>query len=138
MASKSKKPKASPKPAASSMDDFTVVRGDDGRPEPYLIEVPFPNGPKKFVKILPTTIASVMRLTDASLDCVHWPLDDKIDYVQRHIVEPNFGALTKEEIIETVTLFDLDMLLIGAVQNGGPMRRKAESNPTAALVNKSK
>lgn len=111
----------------AAFQPFMVRRDEEGRPEPY--EVPVlnlvPDGEEMpTIKILPTTIGSLKGITDPTKDAVLWPLEEKIDYVQRHVIEPPFAELTEEDILGRMTMWDLDMILIAAVQNGGPMRQK--------------
>ena len=114
---------------ADEISAFLVKRDDEGKVEPYEVKVKGIVDDKNslIIKILPTTIGSLKGLKDPNADVTGWDLDDKIDYVRRHVVEPNFGAITAKELEETMTMWDLDMILISAVQNGGPMRQKGDN-----------
>lgn len=113
---------------AEKMEHFLVRRDKDGNVEPYEVEVVGTANDPKYIKILPTTIHSMKGLSDPDGDAVKWPLEDKVKYVREHVVEPDFGELTEEFVLENMTLWDLDMLLITAIQNGGPNRRAADGS----------
>ncbi|KKN88034.1 hypothetical protein LCGC14_0251060 [marine sediment metagenome] len=111
---------------ADDITSFLVKRDGEGNVEPYEVKVTGireENEPL-LIKILPTTVGSLKGLTDPNADVIKWSIEDKIEYVRRHVVEPDFGALTAEELEERMTMWDLDMILISAVQHGGPMRQK--------------
>ena len=113
---------------ADDITSFLVRRDAEGNVEPYEVKVTGITDDKAplFIKILPTTLGSLKGLADPNADCIKWSIDDKIEYVRRHVVEPDFGALTATEIELKMTMWDLDMILISAVQNGGPMRQKGD------------
>ncbi len=102
-------------------DDLFVRRNQDGDLIPISVAVPAFGG--KAIMILPTTIGSLKGITNPELDCVEWTLEDKVRYVTSHVVDPDLRELTMEDIERDVTLWDLDMLLIAAVQAGGPQRQ---------------
>ena len=120
--------------ADDRFDAFTVRRNAKGEVEPYEVSVPNvrPEGEEApTIKILPTTIASLKGLSDPEGDAVKWPIEDKVRYIREHVVEPPFGELEPEEIMSSMTMWDLDMILIAAVQHGGPMRqRNRRKDPT--------
>lgn len=105
-----------------SADDLFVRRTADGKPIP--IEVAVPGFDGKTIKVLPTTVRSVKGLTALDQDSIAWPLEEKIRYVTEHVVDPDMRELSAEEALDTLTVWDLDMILIAAVQAGGPQRRK--------------
>jgi hypothetical protein len=121
---------------ADDITSFLVKRDAEGNVEPYEVKVAGIRDDKNplTIEILPTTVGSLKGLKDPNGDCVKWDIDDKIDYLRRHVVKPAFGELTAEELESTMTMWDLDMVLISAVQNGGPMRQKrgdGKKGPTA-------
>ncbi len=113
---------------ADEITAFLVKRDADGKVEPYEVKVMGIREDKDplYIKILPTTLGSLKGLADPNSDAVKWSIDDKINYVRRHVVEPDFGSMTSDEIEEQMTMWDLDMILISAVQHGGPMRQKGD------------
>ncbi len=113
---------------ASDISAFLVKRDAEGNIEPYEVDVMGirEEGQAPTIKILPTTVGSLKGLEEPNGDAVQWPIADKIRYVRDHVVEPDFGAMTAEELEEQMTMWDLDMILITAVQKGGPMRQKGE------------
>lgn len=112
--------------AASSISEFMVRRDDEGKVVP--IEVDVVGMENMRIAILPTTVGSLMGITSPDKDAITWPLDEKITYIREHIIEPDFRAITHDDVMDNLTMWDLDMLLITAVQNGGPQRRNAEGN----------
>jgi len=118
---------------ADEITAFLVKRDEEGKPMPYEVEVLGIREKALRIKILPTTISSLKGLSAPDEDAVRWPVSDKLRYIRDHIVEPDFGALTDDELKNTMTQWDLDMLLVTAIQNGGPMRSKLggdKKNPT--------
>lgn len=113
---------------ADDITAFLVKRDAEGNVEPYEVKVAGIRDDKTplLIEILPTTVGSLKGLKDPNGDCVKWDIDDKVDYLRRHVVKPAFGELTAEEIEKRMTMWDLDMVLISAVQNGGPMRSQQE------------
>jgi hypothetical protein len=121
MARKNKGANRSPEVKPLTTDDLFVRRDDDGKLIP--LEVPLLGRQDRTIKILPTTIGSVKGLQNLEKQAAEWPLDEKIRYVREHVVEPDLSQVTAEQIMDGLTLWDLDMLLITAVQAGGPNRR---------------
>lgn len=125
---KKKPPKKKPEviePAGKlKAEDLFVRRNTAGELEPITVPVPAFGG--KTIKVLPTTIGSIKGLTALDQDAALWPLGEKIRYVTEHVVEPDMSGLTEEEATENLTLWDLDMILIAAVQAGGPQRRQRQ------------
>jgi len=111
------------------MKDFLVRRDGEGKIVPFEVDVV---GLKLRIAILPTTIGSLKSITQPDKDAIQWPIPDKIAYVREHVVDPDFSLLTEDEMMESLTMWDLDMLLVTAVQNGGPTRRIAEGNGSGA------
>ena len=112
---------------ADDITAFLVRRDKDGNVEPYEVEVLGIRDDPLMIKILPTTVGSMKGLKDPNGDAVQWPVDDKLKYVVEHVVKPDFAAMGAERMLDEMTMWDLDMILITAIQNGGPMRqRKAE------------
>lgn len=109
---------------ADDIDAFLVRRDDEGNIQPYEVEVLGDRESPLTIEILPTTVGSLKGLSDPNGDAVKWPIEDKIRYVREHVVNPDFGALSVEEIEDRMTMFDLDMLLVTAVIRGGPGREK--------------
>ena len=108
---------------------FMVRRDSDGKVVPYTVTVTgvLPDHKPLTIDILPTTVGSMKGLSDPNGDCIHWPVEDKIRYVREHVVRPDFGSLTGDQLMEQMTMWDLDMVLITAIQHGGPMRQKEEA-----------
>jgi hypothetical protein len=118
---------------ADKITAFLVRRDEEGKPVPYEVDVLGIREKALKIKILPTTISSLKGLSAPEKDAVQWPVEDKLRYIREHIVEPDFGATTDDELKDTMTQWDLDMLLVTAIQNGGPMRSKLggkKKNPT--------
>ena len=118
---------------ADDITAFLVRRDEEGKTLPYEVDVRGIREKALKIKILPTTISSLKGLSAPDEDAVKWPVEDKLRYIRDHIVEPDFGALTSDELMNTMTQWDLDMLLVTAIQNGGPMRSKLgrdKKNPT--------
>ncbi len=113
---------------ADDITAFLVKRDADGNVEPYEVKVTGIGEERDpmYIKILPTTLGSLKGMADPNADCIKWSIDDKIAYVRAHVVEPDFGSVSAEQLEETMTMWDLDMILISAVQNGGPMRSKGD------------
>lgn len=109
---------------ADDITAFLVKRDAEGNVEPYEVKVTGIRADKDplLIEILPTTLGSLKGLKDPNADAIKWDMDDKIDYVRRHVVKPDFSQVTAEQMLEQMTMWDLDMILISAVQNGGPMR----------------
>jgi hypothetical protein len=118
---------------ADEITAFLVKRDEDGKPVPYEVDVLGIREKALKIKILPTTISSLKGLSAPEKDAVQWPVDDKLRYIREHVVEPDFSAMTDDELMDMMTQWDLDMLLVTAIQNGGPMRSKLggqKKNPT--------
>ena len=118
---------------ADKITAFLVKRDEEGKPVPYEVDVLGRRDKALRIKILPTTISSLKGLSAPDEDAVQWPVEDKLRYIRDHIVEPDFSAVTEDELMDTMTQWDLDMLLVTAIQNGGPMRSKLgekKKNPT--------
>lgn len=94
------------------------------------------------IEILPTTLGSLKGLSSADDEALKWPVEDKLRYVREHVVNPDFSALSEEELMDMMTVWDLDMLLVTAIQHGGPMRQRKEvlrkEDPTARSGGRSK
>ena len=110
----------------AEIDAFLVRRDKEGNVVPYEVQVLGIRDKPLTIKILPTTVGSLKGMADPNGDAVQWPIDDKLRYVREHVVEPDFGALSIEELADQMTVWDLDMILITAVQHGGPMRQRKE------------
>ncbi len=116
-----------PKPAGPlALEDLMVRRTPDGELVP--IETPVAGLGDQTIKVLPTTIGSVKGITAIDQNCLEWPLDEKIMYVRDHVREPDMSQVTEEEVMQNMTLWDLDMVLVAAVQAGGPQRSKRQGN----------
>lgn len=111
---------------ADKLEAFLVSRDEEGRPVPYEVEVPGIRDKPLKIMILPTTLGSLKELQDPEANTNEWPLEDKIKYVRDHVVDPPFSELLPEDFMNQMTLWDLDMILIAAVQKGGPMRQRQE------------
>lgn len=109
---------------ADEINAFLVRRDEDGKLEPYEVKVLGTQDPPLVIEILPTTIRSLKGLKNPDEDVVKWPIEDKIRYVREHVVKPNFGEVSAEDLEKNMTMWDLDMVLVTAVQYGGPARRK--------------
>ncbi len=109
---------------ADDLNAFLVRRDKEGNVEPFEVEVLGIRDDPLTIKILPTTLGSLKGLADPDGDAVKWPVEDKLRYLREHVVEPDFSAVSVEDLMEQMTIWDLDMLLITAVQNGGPMRSR--------------
>ena len=118
---------------ADEITAFLVKRDEGGKPVPYEVDVLGIREKALTIKILPTTISSLKGLSAPDEDAVQWPVEDKLRYIRDHVVEPDFSAMTNDELMDMMTQWDLDMLLVTAIQNGGPMRSKLggkKKNPT--------
>lgn len=102
-------------------DELFVRRDADGNLELIQTKVP---GINKTIKVLPTTIGSLKGFTAVDKSTTEWPLEEKIRYVQDHVREPDLSGVTDDEIMDNMTMWDLDMILIAAVQAGGPVRER--------------
>lgn len=111
---------------ADDINAFLVRRDKDGNVEPYEVQVLGIREEPLTIKILPTTLGSLKGLKEPDGDAVKWPVEDKLRYLREHIVEPDFSSMTDEKLMDHMTQWDLDMLIITAVQNGGPMRQRQE------------
>ncbi len=121
---------------ADEINHFLVNRDAEGNVQPYEVKVMGirEESDPLFITILPTTLGSLKGLKDPNADVVKWSIDDKIEYVRRHVVEPDFGSMTAEQLEAQMTMWDLDMILISAVQNGGPMRSVKEKKGKGPTV----
>jgi hypothetical protein len=117
---KGSKPKENGRLKAS---DIFVRRDGDGALIP--IEVPVP-GLKKTIMVLPTTIGSIKGFTALNKSAAEWPILEKIRYVTEHVVDPDMSGLTEQDVSQGMTMWDLDMVLIAAVQGGGVQREKRQ------------
>lgn len=119
---------------ADDISAFLVKRDAEGNVKPYEVQVMGIRDQSNplFIDILPTTLGSLKGLKNPNGDAVLWDIEDKINYVRDHVVKPDFSALTVEELEDQMTMWDLDMILITAVQKGGPMRQKGndKKSPT--------
>lgn len=117
---------------ADEITAFLIKRDEEGRPMPYEVDVLGIRDKALKIKILPTTLSSLKGLSVPNEDAVQWPVEDKLMYIRDHVVEPDFSAMTSEELMGVMTQWDLDMILVTAIQNGGPMRSKGggKKNPT--------
>jgi len=109
---------------ADDMNAFLVRRDGEGKVVPYEVSVLGVRDKALKIMILPTTVGSLKGLERPDEAAEKWPIEDKIRYVREHVVDPDFSALSIEEFEEQMTAWDLDMLLITAVQHGGPMRQR--------------
>ena len=109
------------------------VRDADGNLEPITTPVSgMTNKEVLTIDVLPTTLGSLKALSDPGSDALKWPLEEKVQYVHDHVVRPDLREFTKEQLMSSLTLWDLDMLLVAAVNAGGPRRPregKAEARP---------
>lgn len=112
--------------ANDDINAYLVRRDADGNVEPYEVDVLSIRDEPMKISILPTTLGSLKGLKDPNADCIQWTVEDKIRYVREHIVKPDFSTKTAEELMDQMTIWDLDMLLIAAIQHGGPMRQRTE------------
>lgn len=119
---------------AEDISAFLVRRDGDGNIMPYEVEVLGIRDKPMLIEILPTTLGSLKGLSTADDEALKWPVEDKLRYVREHVVKPDFGAMSAEELMDMMTVWDLDMLLVTAIQNGGPMRQREgvfdKKNPT--------
>ena len=104
-------------------EDIFVRRDADGELEPLEVKV---YGMNKTIMVLPTTIGSIKGFTALDQQAAAWPLEEKIRYVREHVVDPDMGAMDEKEIVDGMTLWDLDMLLIAAVNVGGNQRTQGK------------
>jgi hypothetical protein len=104
------------------LEDLFVRRTAEGEIVPISVEVPGLKGKK--VKVLPTTIGSVKGLQNLDKDAVTWPIEEKVRYVREHVVEPS--QVTMDEMIDNMTMWDLDMVLVAAIQAGSALRRQKQ------------
>ncbi len=111
---------------ADDIDAFLVRRDNEGKVQPYEVEVLGIREDPLIIEILPTTIGSLKGMSDPNGDAVKWPVEDKLRYLREHVTKPDFGEFTNEELEETMTMWDVDMILITAIHSGGPMRQKKE------------
>ena len=102
-------------------DDLFVRRDKDNELVP--IEAPVAGMRGKTIMVLPATIGSMKGIEDPDIELVHWKIKDRVQYVTDHVVEPDLRGLSFDEVTENITLHDLDLLLISAVQAGGPQRQ---------------
>lgn len=109
---------------ADDISAFLVRRNDEGKVLPYEVQVLGVRDTPLIIEILPTTVGSLKGLKDPNSDAVKWTVEDKLRYVREHVVNPDFSAMSEDELMEQMTQWDLDMILITAIQNGGPMRQK--------------
>ena len=116
--------KAPVKVRSLTLDDVIVRRTSDGELVP--IETPVVGLGDMTIKVLPTTIGSVKAITAIDENCLLWPLNEKIIYVREHVVEPDMSSVTEEDVMENMTLWDLDMVLAAAVLAGGPQRSQRQ------------
>ena len=107
--------------APLTADELFVRRDAEGNLE--LIETSVP-GINRTIKVLPTTIGSLKGFTAIEKSETEWPIEEKIRYVQDHVREPDLSSVTAAEMFDNLTMWDLDMLLIAAVQAGGPTRER--------------
>jgi hypothetical protein len=106
------------------IEDLFVRRTAEGEIVPISVEVPGLNGKK--IKVLPTTIGSVKGLQNLDKDAVTWPIEEKVRYVREHVVDPALSEVTMDEIIDNMTMWDLDMVLVAAIQAGSALRRQQQ------------
>jgi hypothetical protein len=102
-------------------EDIFVRRDADGALQP--IEVPVP-GLNKTIMVLPTTVGSIKGYTALDKSAAEWPVAEKIRYVIEHVTDPDMSQLEADDISSGMTMWDLDMVLIAAVQGGGVQRSK--------------
>ncbi len=115
---KASKPKSNGRLKA---EDIFVRRDPDGGLIPVEAKV---HGTGKTIMVLPTTVGSIKGFTALDKTAAEWPVDEKIRYVQEHVTDPDMSEVTEDEILEGMTMWDLDMMLIAAVQGGGVQRGK--------------
>lgn len=94
------------------------------------IEVVVPEMDNKIIKVLPGTIGSFKGLKTLDKLAIFWPIEEKIRYVKEHVVDPDFSNMTEEDMIEGMTLWDLDWLVAAAVEGGGPQRSELQKKKT--------
>lgn len=105
----------------ATLDDFIIRRDDEGNLEPIMVPVVGIKG--LTIGVLATTIGSLKGMSDPDGDATEWPLEDKVRFVREHVVVPDLSQVSAEDLVESMTLWDLDMLLVTAVHAGGPQRR---------------
>ena len=111
-------------------EDLFVRRDNDGKLVP--IETPVAGLGDRTIKVLPTTLGSVKGLQNLDKNCMEWPLSEKVRYVRDHVVEPDLSSVTENDIVESLTLWDLDMVLIAAVAAGGAQRSQRQGKKAEA------
>ena len=102
-------------------EDIFVRRDPDGHLIAVEAKVP---GTEKTIMVLPTTVGSIKGFTAQDKTAAEWPVEEKIQYVQEHVTDPDMSQVTADEILEGMTMWDLDMMLIAAVNGGGVSRGK--------------
>ncbi len=100
-------------------EDIFVRRDGDGALVPIEVKV---YGMKKTILVLPCTIGSIKGFTALDQQAATWPIEEKIRYVREHVTDPDMSAVGEQEITESMTLWDLDMMLIAAINAGGNQR----------------
>jgi hypothetical protein len=120
-----KKPPAKDQPPGPlKAEDLFVRRTSEGKLIP--ITTPVAGLGDRTIKVLPTTLGSVKGITSIDRNGLEWELGEKIQFVRDHVVEPDMSQVTEEDVMENMTLWDLDMVLVAAVQAGGPQRSKRQ------------
>ncbi len=105
-------------------EDVFVRRDPEGRLIPVEVKVP---GTEKTIMVLPTTVGSIKGFTALDKTAAEWPVEEKIQYVQEHVTDPDMSEVTADEILDGMTMWDLDMMLIAAVNGGGVSRGKQKN-----------
>ncbi len=106
-------------------EDIFVRRDGSGALIPLEVKV---YGMKKTIMVLPCTIGSIKGFTCLDQQAATWPIEEKIRYVREHVTDPDMGAVGEDEITESMTLWDLDMMLIAAVNAGGNQRAQSKKD----------
>lgn len=115
--------------AKLKLEDLKVRRDPDGNLMPIATQVVGLDGE---IEVLPSTVGSLKGLRALDRPTNEWPVDDKIRYVREHVVNPRLCDMTPDEILDNITLWDLDMIVTAAVNAGGPQRREREAGKARA------
>jgi hypothetical protein len=94
------------------LDDLRIVRDDDGKVHPLDVLTPLEATP---VRLRPLTYADRQRyklqLTQDDMTAADIPITTKYEMIRRHIVEPSFDGVTRDDLVRDFGWTTIDDLV---------------------------
>lgn len=108
-------------PRRMTRDDLVVRRDADGNVEPIEAFSPFLN----MSLLIRPVLYGTVKDKPLHISAVEWSLEDKVELVRRHVVEPDLSDLTPEKVKEEYDAWTFDHIVGMVVSYSGPLRGNA-------------